>query len=101
MRTKDHLTLTAFLAPDGSIGFSQEEPEGSLFLVEGPADELHQAVRETAVIGRDDKTWFLPGLTPAPVYPKERNALRAYIIRLNRRLDSIIAEAKLKAPWMR
>ena len=101
MTTNHDLTLSAFVAPDGSIGISQEVPEGSFELACGHSDELHQAVRETALLGRDGKTWFMPGARQAPTMRTARNALRSYFIKLNHRLDAIIAEAKLKAPWRR
>ena len=87
--------------PDGSIGISHESPKEAFELAYGHSDELQQAVRETALLGRDGKTWFVPGARQAPVMRTARNALRAHIIRLNRRFDALIAEAKLKAPWRR
>ena len=90
-----HPDLLAFAAPDGSIGFSLGAPEESIvFLVCGRGAEVLQAVRETAVLGQDGKTWFVPGARQAPISITSRNALRAYVMKLTDHFDRIEARRR-------
>ncbi len=70
--------MKAYCYFSGHIGFGDSLPAGTLPIIEGDRHEIQNLIEDTARLGPDGKTYFVPGVTESSGSGDGVDALIAY-----------------------